>query len=202
MTLPIGTTALLALLLGYAIGSIPFGLLLVRAAGKGDVRSVGSGNIGATNVLRAAGKGIAAATLVLDAGVSYSVLAVGELDNIEPLVITEADRRRVATEARVRIVHGSPTAGAVDIYVTAQDADISTLSPAFSNVPFRAETGLVALAPGDYDITVTPAGSKSAAIGPVSVSLEGGGLYGAVARDNEGGGVPLGLILLDDFNID
>ncbi|KHL26123.1 glycerol-3-phosphate acyltransferase [Croceibacterium mercuriale] len=67
MTLPIGTTALLALLLGYAIGSIPFGLLLVRAAGKGDVRDVGSGNIGATNVLRAAGKGIAAATLVLDA---------------------------------------------------------------------------------------------------------------------------------------
>jgi len=67
MTLPLGTTALLALLLGYAIGSIPFGLLLVRAAGKGDVRDVGSGNIGATNVLRAAGKGIAAATLVLDA---------------------------------------------------------------------------------------------------------------------------------------
>lgn len=67
MTLPVGTTALLALLLGYAIGSIPFGLLLVRAAGKGDVRDVGSGNIGATNVLRAAGKGIAAATLVLDA---------------------------------------------------------------------------------------------------------------------------------------
>ncbi len=58
---------LLALVCGYLLGSIPFGLLLTRFAGKGDVRSVGSGNIGATNVLRAAGKGVAAATLVLDA---------------------------------------------------------------------------------------------------------------------------------------
>ncbi|HYC64408.1 MAG TPA: glycerol-3-phosphate 1-O-acyltransferase PlsY, partial [Reyranellaceae bacterium] len=52
---------------GYALGSIPFGLVLTRAAGLGDIRKVGSGNIGATNVLRAAGKGLAAATLALDA---------------------------------------------------------------------------------------------------------------------------------------
>jgi glycerol-3-phosphate acyltransferase PlsY len=58
---------LVPLLLGYLLGSIPFGLLLTRLAGKGDVRKVGSGNIGATNVLRAGGKGLAAATLVLDA---------------------------------------------------------------------------------------------------------------------------------------
>lgn len=55
------------LLLGYLLGSIPFGLLLTRAAGLGDIRKVGSGNIGATNVLRAGGKGLAAATLLLDA---------------------------------------------------------------------------------------------------------------------------------------
>lgn len=58
---------LLALAAGYLLGSIPFGLLLMRVAGMGDVRNVGSGNIGATNVLRAGGKGLAAATLVLDA---------------------------------------------------------------------------------------------------------------------------------------
>lgn len=58
---------ILALVLGYAFGSIPFGLILTRLAGKGDVRKVGSGNIGATNVLRAGGKGLAATTLVLDA---------------------------------------------------------------------------------------------------------------------------------------
>jgi glycerol-3-phosphate acyltransferase PlsY len=52
---------------GYLLGSIPFGLLLTRAAGLGDVRRIGSGNIGATNVLRTGHKGLAAATLLLDA---------------------------------------------------------------------------------------------------------------------------------------
>ncbi len=56
----------LALLLGYVLGSIPFGLILTRAAGLGDIRSIGSGNIGATNVLRTGNKQLAAATLLLD----------------------------------------------------------------------------------------------------------------------------------------
>lgn len=57
---------LLALMLGYALGSVPFGLLLARAAGLGDIRQIGSGNIGATNVLRTGNKKVAAATLLLD----------------------------------------------------------------------------------------------------------------------------------------
>jgi len=57
----------LALIFGYLLGSIPFGLLITRAAGLGDVRKIGSGNIGATNVLRTGNKGLAAATLLLDA---------------------------------------------------------------------------------------------------------------------------------------
>ena len=54
------------LLLGYALGSIPFGLLLTRLSGGGDIRTIGSGNIGATNVLRTGRKGMAALTLILD----------------------------------------------------------------------------------------------------------------------------------------
>jgi acyl phosphate:glycerol-3-phosphate acyltransferase len=57
----------LALVLGYLLGSIPFGLILTRLAGTPDLRSIGSGNIGATNVLRTGRKGLAAATLLLDA---------------------------------------------------------------------------------------------------------------------------------------
>src|SRR5579871_3008692 len=56
----------LALVIGYLLGSIPFGLILTRLAGTPDLRSVGSGNIGATNVLRTGRKGLAAATLLLD----------------------------------------------------------------------------------------------------------------------------------------
>lgn len=58
---------LIALAIGYLFGSIPFGLLLTRLAGRGDVRDVGSGNIGATNVMRAGGKTLGAITLILDA---------------------------------------------------------------------------------------------------------------------------------------
>jgi glycerol-3-phosphate acyltransferase PlsY len=57
---------LLGTLLGYLLGSIPFGLLLTRAAGLGDIRAIGSGSIGATNVLRTGRKGLAGATLLLD----------------------------------------------------------------------------------------------------------------------------------------
>ncbi|MEP7030406.1 MAG: glycerol-3-phosphate 1-O-acyltransferase PlsY [Pseudolabrys sp.] len=59
-------TLALALLFGYLLGSIPFGLLITRAAGGPDVRTIGSGNIGATNVLRTGRKGLAAATLLCD----------------------------------------------------------------------------------------------------------------------------------------
>ena len=57
-----------ALLIGYLLGATPFGLILTRAFGAGDLRTIGSGNIGATNVLRTGNKGLAAATLLLDAG--------------------------------------------------------------------------------------------------------------------------------------
>ena len=59
---------ILAAVAGYLLGSIPFGLVLTRMAGLGDIRTVGSGNIGATNVLRTGRKDLALATLVLDAG--------------------------------------------------------------------------------------------------------------------------------------
>jgi glycerol-3-phosphate acyltransferase PlsY len=67
VTLEIVLPVLWCFLLGYGLGSVPFGLLLIRAAGLGDVRDIGSGNIGATNVLRTGRKGLAAATLLLDA---------------------------------------------------------------------------------------------------------------------------------------
>ncbi len=83
----ITVASLLALIFGYLLGSIPFGLLLTRAAGLGDVRSIGSGNIGATNVLRTGNKGLAAATLLLDAlKGTAAVLIVAAMDPAAALV--------------------------------------------------------------------------------------------------------------------
>ncbi len=62
--------------LAYLLGSIPFGLVLTRAAGLGDIRAIGSGNIGATNVLRTGKKGLAAATLILDGFKGYLAVAL------------------------------------------------------------------------------------------------------------------------------
>lgn len=69
-----------AAVLGFLCGSIPFGLILTRAAGLGDVRKIGSGSIGATNVLRTGNKGLAAATVLLDAAKgALPVLAAAQL---------------------------------------------------------------------------------------------------------------------------
>jgi glycerol-3-phosphate acyltransferase PlsY len=70
---------LAALAIGYFLGSIPFGMVLTKAFGAGDIRQIGSGNIGATNVLRTGRKGLAAGTLVLDAlkGVAAVLIARG-----------------------------------------------------------------------------------------------------------------------------
>ncbi len=76
-------TLLGALLFGYLLGSIPFGLILTRIAGLGDVRKIGSGNIGATNVLRTGNKGLAAATLLLDALKGTAAVLIAQTYGIE-----------------------------------------------------------------------------------------------------------------------
>ena len=69
---------------GYALGSIPFGLIFTRLAGLGDVRAIGSGNIGATNVLRTGRKGLAAATLLGDALKGTAAVLIALRFNLEP----------------------------------------------------------------------------------------------------------------------
>jgi glycerol-3-phosphate acyltransferase PlsY len=82
---------IIAAIVGYLLGSIPFGLLLTKAAGMGDIRAIGSGNIGATNVLRTGNKWLALATLLLDAGKgALAVLAAREIAPDATLVAAAA----------------------------------------------------------------------------------------------------------------
>jgi hypothetical protein len=134
----------------------------------------------------------------LTAGQQYSVYATNVLAEISPLVTLDDDRD-VVTEVKLRILHLAPGAGLVDVYLTGVGEDISTLDPTLSDVDFLADTGYLSVPGGSYDVTVTVAGTKTAAIGPAAVTLLDGGVYTAAARDETGGGAPFGLILLDDF---
>ena len=144
---------------------------------------------------------IPATDLDLAAGTQYTVYASGTLAGGIAPYITVDDDRSIATEAKTRIVHLSPAAGLVDIYVTAPGADIVPLDPTFEDVDFGDETGYVSLAGGTYDVTVTLANMKDPAIGPATITLSDGSVYTAVARDPDVDIAmdPFGLILLDDF---
>ncbi|MGE0626070.1 MAG: DUF4397 domain-containing protein [Pseudomonadales bacterium] len=150
-----------------------------------------------------------AADVDLIQGGAKTVLAVGTVaadpaNPIEPLVLDD-ETRSVATEARVRIVHASVVAQTVDIYVlpegtlTAVDPVPADVDPTFAAVPFKADTGYVALAEDAYDIAVTPAGSKDAAIGPLlSVPFTAGTLTTIVAIDEVNLGPSPSVLVLND----
>ncbi len=151
-----------------------------------------------------------AADVDLIQGGAKTVLAVGTVaadpaNPIAPLVLDD-QTRPVATEARVRIVHASVVAQDVDIYVlpegtlTAVDPVPADVDPAFTAVPFQADTGYVPLADGRYDIAVTPAGSKDAAIGPLlSVPFAAATLTTIVAIDEVNLGPNPTVLVLNDI---
>ncbi|MCG9728705.1 DUF4397 domain-containing protein [Shewanella sp. Isolate13] len=134
----------------------------------------------------------------LELGDSYSIFAVGSLtdNDIEPWIIME-NTRKVATEAKLTVSHTAYSAPNVDIYLTETD-DISNATPVLSDVPFKASSGSLSVAAGDYVVSVTVAGTKTVAIGPLPITLENGGVYGVAAVDSTTSGA-FDVILLDDF---
>lgn len=148
------------------------------------------------------------ADVPLSQGSEQTIIAVGTLTDpmfpIEPLLLAD-NNRSVATEAKVRLVHGSVSAGPVDIYVAAGGTLGVVIDPAqeflfvANDVPFKADTGYLALPEGSYDVAITQAGSTAAAIGPLTIDVEAGEVYTAIARDAAGIGLPLDVILMDGF---
>lgn len=157
----------LLIMIAYLLGSIPFGLLLTRAAGLGDIRKMGSGNIGATNVLRTGRKGLAAGTLLLDAAKGALAVIIGlrvagssgvlvcglaaVLGHLFPLWLHFRGGKGVATVLGVMIA-ASPLSGAGMCLVWLAVAKTFRFSSAASLAAVAAGPFLVALIERDASL--------------------------------------------------
>ena len=140
------------------------------------------------------------ATLDLDEDGDYTVIATDFLADITPIVLEDDNSAPSSGNIKVRIVHGAPSAPAVDVYITAPGADINTATPALEDVPFQAFSDYIEAPAGSYQIRVTPAGTKTVVIDSGTVPLAAGQIRTVVARDATGGGAPFGAVVLADRN--
>jgi hypothetical protein len=130
----------------------------------------------------------------------YTILAVDTLANIAPLVLTDDNTAPASGQIKLRLVHASPSAGPVDIYVEAPGTDIASVSPTLTNVAFKTASDYLAVAAGSYEVFITHTGSKAIAIDSGTLALSAGQIRTAIALDAPGGGVPLTAIVLADRN--
>jgi uncharacterized protein DUF4397 len=146
------------------------------------------------------------ATTVIDAdlnlmdGTDHTVIAAGPVQAIEPIVLQDDNSAPASGNARVRAIHGAPSAPAVDIYVTAPGAELETATPLLTTVSFGDVANYVEVPAGDYQVRVTPAGTKTVVIDSGTLTLSSGQVRTAIAVDAAGGGAPFDLLVLDDLN--
>lgn len=144
------------------------------------------------------------ATTVIDASLAkapnsaHTVLATNLLASIEPLILTDDLTDPAAGNVKLRLVHGAPNVGAVDIYITAPGADISAETPALTAVPFKGASAYLEVPAGQYQVRVTPTGTKTVAIDTGALTLAAGQIRTGIAVEAVGGGVPLTALLLAD----
>jgi hypothetical protein len=153
-------------------------------AGRGTVRVNAAGT--STTVI--------SATPDFNSGRFYTVIAANRVASIEPLIIDDDGVTPSAGQIKVRVVHGAPSAPAVDIYVTAPSAAIATATPTIANVSFKAVSSTLQIAAGSYQIRATPAGSKTVVYDSGSVPIAAGANLVLVAVDQNIGASPISLI--------
>lgn len=131
---------------------------------------------------------------------AYTIIATNLLNSIEPLVLVDDLTPPAAGNIKLRLVHGAPNVAGVDIYITAPNADISMMTPNLTAVPFKAESGYLEVPAGDYQVRITPTGTKTVAIDTGALALVAGQIRTAIAIEAQGGGTPLTALLLADVN--
>lgn len=136
----------------------------------------------------------------LDADAAYTVLAANFLAQIEAIVLTDDRTAPTVGNVKVRIVHGAPSAPAVDVYVGSPAQDLDAALPVLTNVTFGTASGYLPLPAATYRIRVTVAGTKTVVIDSGDVPLASGQVRTVIATDAPGNGAPFGAIILADLN--
>jgi hypothetical protein len=150
---------------------------------------------------------VAVIPVTIEANQDRTVYAVGGASSstITPFITTDTNTAVPSAGTRLRIVNLSPTAAAVDVFITAAAADLSAATPVASNVKNQGASAYFTLAPGTYSVRTVPAGTAppGARAAAVSITLNGVALAGGAARtivlaDNNVGGAPLRAFVLTD----
>lgn len=171
---------------GVAFGNAPFKGITDYASLAPDTYNVKVVPAGATEPV------VIEADLMLETATDYTVVAVGELENIEPLVLIDDNRPPAAGKAHVRFVHASPDAPAVDIAV--KNGPVL-----FSNVAFKGVGDYLPVDAGTYDLEVRVAGTDTVALDVPGVKLQAGGVYTVFAMGLAGGEPALQAVPSLDF---
>jgi hypothetical protein len=140
------------------------------------------------------------ADVTLTDGTDYTVIASGLVAEIEPIVLVDDNTAPAEGSVRVRAIHGAPSAPSVDVYVTAPGADLATATPALTAVEFGQFSDYLEVPAGEYQVRVTPAGTKTVAIDSGALTLSGGEVRTVIAVDAAGGGAPFDFLVLPDLN--
>jgi hypothetical protein len=137
------------------------------------------------------------ATLTLADATDYTVVATGVTGDLIPLVLTD-DNTPAEGQAKLRVANVAPSAGGVDVYVTAPAADITALAPTLTNVTYRSASGYLPVAPGAYQIRLTTTGTKTVVLDATTAALTAGQIRTLVALDKPGTGAPFTYTILTD----
>ncbi|EMP57263.1 hypothetical protein MSNKSG1_01533 [Marinobacter santoriniensis NKSG1] len=189
-----------------AASNIAFGETVPTAATTGAYVPLSTGDnrivVTATTVTSSS---VIDATLDFANGDIRTVVAAGTLaDGIDALVFND-NNRRIATEARLRVIHGAVEAPSVDVFVvpTASGGAGATLignsTPVLDNFAYGTDSGYLGVAEGDYVVFITSDDGATELYKSPSLALDAGGVYTAVARKNDAGGSVATVTLLDDF---
>jgi hypothetical protein len=162
-----------------AYQDVPTGDQTIRFVATGDTTTIGS------------------SSEELELSESYTVLATGFAESVTPLLLSDTTDAPAEGEIRLRLVHASPSTGAIDVYVGDPTDDISTVTPTLSNVAFGDVSNYLTLDEGTYRIRLTAVGDTEAVIDE-ELTLSSGAVRTVIARDATGGGIPAEVVVLDD----